>query len=94
MGDSSGGEHATTRIPGVDGGRACPCCGAASLREPPGSFEICPRCGWEDDPLQARRPELAGGANRLSLDEARANWLLIGMANPLHPPDAGPSGSP
>lgn len=73
--------------------RPCPCCGLAALREPPGSYEICPRCGWEDDGLQARRPDLEGGANRLSLDEARSNWLLLGVADPLSPPRGRPSGA-
>jgi hypothetical protein len=39
-----------------------------------GTHEICPVCGWEDDPLQARDPDFAGGANSLSLSQARAAW--------------------
>ncbi len=42
--------------------------------EPPGTFEVCPVCGWEDDDAQARDPDFAGGANRVSLREARANF--------------------
>ncbi|MBS0278736.1 MAG: hypothetical protein JSR81_14030 [Proteobacteria bacterium] len=53
---------------------ACPCCGAHSLRRRD-SYEICPVCGWEDDPSQARDENLAGGANRQSLAQARAAWL-------------------
>jgi hypothetical protein len=37
--------------------------------EPPGSFEICDICNWEDDRLQLQNPFLAGGANRESLFE-------------------------
>lgn len=48
----------------------CPCCGAGLLTEK-GAYEICPVCGWEDDPVQRRDPDFAGGANRLSLCEAR-----------------------
>jgi Cysteine-rich CPCC len=41
-----------------------------------GAFEICPVCGWEDDPAQSADPGLAGGANEPSLDAARAAWRL------------------
>lgn len=45
----------------------CVCCGSTVLSEPPGSYEVCSVCGWEDDPVQLRFPLMAGGANRLSL---------------------------
>jgi len=32
---------------------------------------ICPVCGWQDDPVQNKRPDNAGGANHISLDAAR-----------------------
>jgi hypothetical protein len=51
----------------------CPCCGSKVLREG-GAFEICPVCGWEDDPSQSDDPELDGGANPISLSDARAAW--------------------
>jgi hypothetical protein len=58
---------------------ACPCCGFLTLgREPPGTFEICPVCYWEDDNIQFRDPEYKGGANRVSLSEARKNYKLFG----------------
>ena len=50
----------------------CPCCGEFSLEEPMGSFEICPECGWENDPSQLKDPDLEGGANELSLNQAKA----------------------
>jgi hypothetical protein len=37
-------------------------------------YEICEACGWEDDGVQNREPEFAGGANQMSLNEARAYW--------------------
>jgi len=43
--------------------------------DPPGSFEICSICNWEDDPLQLRVPTLAGGANTLSLFEAQTRYF-------------------
>ncbi|WP_123427895.1 CPCC family cysteine-rich protein [Pseudomonas brassicacearum] len=61
---------------------ACPCCGFLTLDEsPPGTFEICPVCGWEDDEAQFRDPTYDGGANPVCLDQARKNFLLIGAIN-------------
>jgi len=40
----------------------CPCCGYLVFVEEPGSYEICPICGWEDDLSQLRFPTM-GGAN-------------------------------
>ena len=54
-----------------DPDKICPCCGKYFFTEK-NAFEICPVCGWEDDRLQRRDPDLPGGANRLSLNEARA----------------------
>ena len=71
--------------------RACPCCGAPAYAEPPGSYELCGRCGWEDDPAQERDPALAGGANRLCLRDARRAWLLLGASDPLLPPGSDKS---
>ena len=56
----------------------CPCCGCYTLEEGGGRYEICEVCGWEDDPAQLRDPDLAGGANDVSLNEARENYLRIG----------------
>jgi Cysteine-rich CPCC len=65
----------------------CLCCGSATLTEvPPGTFEICSVCGWEDDQVQASNPDYRGGANLVSLNEARANFLKFGRAEPAHPP--------
>ena len=50
----------------------CPCCENKTLSEkPPGTFEICEICGWEDDDLQYNNPNYTGGANLLSLNQAR-----------------------
>lgn len=48
----------------------CPCCEKHSFYEM-GGYEICPVCNWEDDPVQSKKPDLAGGANQMSLNEAR-----------------------
>jgi rubrerythrin len=54
-----------------DASLKCPHCGAALDRP---DYEICPVCGWEDDPVQRRDPDFAGGANTLSLNEARREY--------------------
>lgn len=60
-------------------GYACPCCGYLTLgEEPPGTFEICPVCGWEDDEVQFRDSAYGGGANSVSLDQARQNFAAFG----------------
>ena len=53
--------------------RICPCCGQHYFSEQ-GAYEICPVCGWEDDPLQRKDPDFAGGANTLSLNDARGKY--------------------
>jgi hypothetical protein len=61
----------------------CPCCGFKTLTEqPPGTFEICPVCFWEDDAVQFLNLSLAGGANSVSLEEGRKNFLAFGASSP------------
>lgn len=45
----------------------CPCCGYFVFGEEPGSYDICPVCGWEDDLSQLRFPTM-GGANAPLID--------------------------
>lgn len=45
----------------------CPSCGFLVFSEPPGSYDICEICGWEDDHVQLATPGLKGGANGGSL---------------------------
>ncbi|MBR4467284.1 MAG: hydrolase [Clostridia bacterium] len=59
----------------------CACCGCYTLSEPAGgSFEICPVCFWEDDRLQLNDPSYPGGANGISLEEARLNYQRFGVS--------------
>lgn len=51
----------------------CPCCHALTIASK-GEYEICKVCGWEDDPVQSADPNYAGGANRLSLNQAKQEW--------------------
>ena len=52
----------------------CPVCGQYVFKFGPGSYEICPICGWEDDKAQYEDPTLAGGANHLSLKEYKKQY--------------------
>ena len=57
----------------------CPCCGYFTLVEQPlGTFKICPVCCWEDDDIQFNNPEYVGGANEVSLNQAKRNYRLFG----------------
>ncbi|MDI9859380.1 CPCC family cysteine-rich protein [Flectobacillus roseus] len=54
----------------------CICCGHKTLTEKPtGTFEICPVCFWEDDPIQRYDPDYEGGANPISLKQAQSNFI-------------------
>lgn len=60
----------------------CPCCGYLTIgEEPPGTFEICPVCFWEDDNVQFEDPNYAGGANSVSLNQARENFRHFGAVS-------------
>ncbi|MBM2618373.1 hypothetical protein JIG36_22690 [Actinoplanes sp. LDG1-06] len=59
----------------------CVCCGHQTIGEPPGSYEICPVCFWEDDALQLRWPDWPAGANRVSLIEAQRNYASFGACD-------------
>jgi hypothetical protein len=72
----------------------CPCCGYETLSaEPPGTYEICPTCYWEDDDVQFRDANFEGSANKLSLNQAKENFVRIGVSDPqfkdkVRPPPA------
>ena len=61
----------------------CPCCGYQTFREPPpGTWETCPVCRWEDDPAAFEDPAAyVGGANRVSLRQARKNFRRHGVSD-------------
>jgi hypothetical protein len=62
--------------------RACPCCGYLTLDDPePGTYDICEVCLWEDDPVQLRKPDYEGGANKCSLNQARVTFQLHGVSD-------------
>jgi hypothetical protein len=57
----------------------CPCCGFYTLNdEISRSYKICPVCMWERDPVQNANPDFIGGANEVSLNRAKENFLNYG----------------
>lgn len=48
----------------------CPCCGKHYF-EYDGDFTYCNECGWQNDDLQNGKPDFWGGANDMSLNQAR-----------------------
>ena len=56
----------------------CPCCGYLVFSEPPGSFEVCPICYWEDDHVQLRYVNWAGGANQPNLIDGQRTYAAVG----------------
>jgi hypothetical protein len=59
----------------------CPCCGYKTLgEEPPGTFEICDICFWEDDLVQFDDPDYEGGANVVSLRQAQHSFMKFGYS--------------
>ncbi|WP_113885791.1 MULTISPECIES: CPCC family cysteine-rich protein [Cytobacillus] len=57
----------------------CPCCGYKTLdEEPPGTYDICSICFWEDDGVQYSDQDYVGGANNPSLRQAQKNYLVFG----------------
>ena len=46
------------------------CCQRNSLPSR-SAYEICPVCGWQDDDIQNDDPDLEGGANEMSLNQAK-----------------------
>lgn len=68
----------------------CPCCGYQVFTGPPGSYEICPVCGWEDDLSQLRFAAEGGGANEPSLADAQqafARRERLGVNDLGRPPE-------
>ena len=61
--------------------KRCSCCGYLTIDE---EYDICPVCDWEADGVQERDPTHAGGANHMSLIEARASFQAIGAKGPDH----------
>ncbi|WP_060873755.1 CPCC family cysteine-rich protein [Myroides odoratus] len=60
---------------------ACPCCGYFTLNNNVGNtFQLCLVCYWEDDGIQFEDPSYEGGANRVSLIQAKENFKSFGAS--------------
>jgi hypothetical protein len=46
-------------------------------------FDTCDVCGWEDDPIQNDDPNYDGGANHISLNEAKQAFAEGKALRPL-----------
>jgi len=60
----------------------CICCGYLVMPDFPGSYALCPICGWEDDEAQARDPFYPGGTNSLPLIRAQQEFVEHGSIDP------------
>ncbi|HEX3045263.1 MAG TPA: glycosyltransferase [Bacillota bacterium] len=61
--------------------QTCPCCGYKTITEVTvGDSKICRLCLWENDPLQHNDSDFNGGANAVSLREARRNFQEFGAS--------------
>lgn len=58
--------------------RECKCCGCLTIEE---RYDICPVCRWENDPYQEEHPDFGGGANSVSLIQAKENYLRFGVCD-------------
>lgn len=62
----------------------CPCCGFRTMEDEwRGSYQLCPVCDWEDDGVQYDDPDYRGGANEISLNQARAEFAARNDASSL-----------
>jgi hypothetical protein len=68
----------------MDKRHKCPCCEYFTLIDQPGLYEICPVCFWMDDPLQFADPDCIRPTNRISLKEARSNYLSYGAIDKMY----------
>jgi hypothetical protein len=64
----------------ADASIACPCCDNRTLSDA-GNYDICLICFWEDDPIQRDDLDYEGGANKISLRQARKNFLEFGYCD-------------
>lgn len=57
----------------------CPCCGYFTFIDKPiNTFQDCPVCLWEVDGIQNEDPFYEGGANKVSLSQAKKNFQMFG----------------
>ncbi|WP_010249970.1 glycosyltransferase [Acetivibrio cellulolyticus] len=59
----------------------CPCCGYKTFVNDRDDEEICKICFWQNDIDQVINPNYDGGANEVSLSQARKNYLEFGASD-------------
>ena len=59
----------------------CPVCGERYMADYY-EFEICRKCGWEDDPLMVKYPDLHGANGDVTFNQAIENYKRTGRALP------------
>ncbi len=64
-------------------GKICPVCEKHFFKQD-NYFEYCPVCGWQDDAVQRKNPDYSGGANVVSLNEYRKQWLEKDKSDKKH----------
>jgi len=57
----------------------CSCCGYYTLIEK--YDDICPVCRWQEDIVQKEDLDFKGGANEVSLNQARDNYKLFEVSD-------------
>jgi len=55
--------------------KKCACCGKETLGVGI-TYDYCPVCGWQDDPIQNNDTDYVGGANFISLDQAKKAFAI------------------
>lgn len=50
--------------------KKCKCCENLTI-DVDSLFDICENCGWQSDLVQEENPDYRGGANKMSLNEAK-----------------------
>ncbi|RDU22592.1 CPCC family cysteine-rich protein [Anaerosacchariphilus polymeriproducens] len=59
--------------------RRCPCCGYLTIDDSEEIItDICEVCFWQYDEVAHNKPDVAIGANKISLNEAKENYKLFG----------------
>lgn len=58
----------------------CPCCGHRTLTEkPPGTYNICQVCFWEDDPIQFKIPIMKAEQIRFHYDKVKRTFKNMAL---------------
>ena len=55
--------------------RKCKCCGKLTINKND-LFAVCDNCGWERDTIQEENANYKGGANKMSLNEAKKAYKI------------------